>query len=208
MGRLPWIIWRDPMKSQGSLWEGKRRVSVCNGMWSQNFSALSSALLALKTEEGATNQGVQAASSSRKRQESRFSPGAPRGRCPWGHLSVSQVKPISDLRSRELRGNPRVLFWGTKFVAIYYSSNRKWIQWYEKVKVLVAQLCPTVCDSMDFSPPGSSVHGILQAKILEWVAIPFSRGSSQTRDQTRVSHIASGLLTIWATREAQWYTAV
>ena len=45
-------------------------------------------------------------------------------------------------------------------------------------KVLVAQSCPTLCDFMDYSPPGSSVHGILQARILEWVAIPFSRGSS------------------------------
>ena len=48
----------------------------------------------------------------------------------------------------------------------------------KKVKVLVAQLCPTLCDPMNCSPPGFSVHGILQAKILEWVAIPFSRGSS------------------------------
>ena len=46
------------------------------------------------------------------------------------------------------------------------------------VYVLVAQLCLTHCDPMDCSPPGSSVHGILQARILEWVAIPFSRGSS------------------------------
>ena len=47
------------------------------------------------------------------------------------------------------------------------------------VCVLVAQSCPTLCDSMDYSPPGSSAHGILQARILEWVAIIFSRGSSQ-----------------------------
>ena len=45
-------------------------------------------------------------------------------------------------------------------------------------KVLVAQLCLTLCNPMDCSPPGLSVHGILQARILEWVAIPFSRGSS------------------------------
>ena len=51
-----------------------------------------------------------------------------------------------------------------------------------KVKVLVAQSCPTLCDPRDCSPPGSSVHGILQARILEWVAIPFSRGPSQPRD--------------------------
>ena len=49
-------------------------------------------------------------------------------------------------------------------------------------KVLVAQLCPTLCDPMDCSPPGSSVYGILQAGMLEWVDIPFSRGSSQPRD--------------------------
>ena len=47
------------------------------------------------------------------------------------------------------------------------------------VKALVVQSCPTLCDAMDSSPPGSSVHAILQAKILEWVAVPFSRGSSQ-----------------------------
>ena len=68
--------------------------------------------------------------------------------------------------------------------------------------VLVAQLCPTRCDFMVSSPSGSSVHGISQARILEWVAIPFSRGSSQPRDQTQVSCIASRFFTIWATREA------
>ena len=53
-----------------------------------------------------------------------------------------------------------------------------------------AQLYPTLCDSMDCSPPGSSVHGILQARILEWVAIPFSRGSSPPRDRSHVSCIS------------------
>ena len=65
-----------------------------------------------------------------------------------------------------------------------------------KVKVLVTQLCPTLCDSMDYSPPGSSVHGILQPRMVEWVAIPFSRGSSQPRDQTQVSHIVGRFFTI------------
>ena len=55
---------------------------------------------------------------------------------------------------------------------------------------------------MDCSLPGSSVHGILQAGLLEWVAIPFSRGSSQPRDGTQVSHIAGEFFTDWATREA------
>ena len=51
--------------------------------------------------------------------------------------------------------------------------------------MLVAQLCPTVCHPMDCGPPGSSVQGILQARILEWVAIPFSKGYSWPRDQSR-----------------------
>ena len=59
------------------------------------------------------------------------------------------------------------------------------------VCVLVNQSCPVLCHPVDCSPPGSSVHGILQARILEWVAIPLSRGSSQSRDQTWVSCIAS-----------------
>ena len=58
--------------------------------------------------------------------------------------------------------------------------------------------CLTLCNPMD----NYTVHGILQARILEWVAIPFSRGSSQPRDQTQVSHIADRFFTSWATREA------
>ena len=57
------------------------------------------------------------------------------------------------------------------------------------------QLCPTLCDSMECSPPGSSVHGILQARILEWVAMPSSRVSFQPRDQIWVSNIAGGFFT-------------
>ena len=52
------------------------------------------------------------------------------------------------------------------------------------------QLCPTLCDPMGYSPPGSSVHGILWARTLEWVAMPSSRGSSQSRDQTHISCVA------------------
>ena len=68
--------------------------------------------------------------------------------------------------------------------------------------VLVAQSCPSLCGPVDCSPPGSSVHGISQARILEWAAIPFSRGSSQPRDRTWVSCTASGFFTSWAAREA------
>ena len=66
--------------------------------------------------------------------------------------------------------------------------------------VLLAQLCLTLCDPMDCSPPVSFVHGIHKARILEWVAIPLSRGSSRPRDQTWLSLIAGRFLTIGATR--------
>ena len=63
------------------------------------------------------------------------------------------------------------------------------------------QSCLTLCDPMDSSPPGSSVHGILQARILEWFSMTASRGSSQPRDWTWVSCIAGRFFTIWATWE-------
>ena len=64
------------------------------------------------------------------------------------------------------------------------------------VYVLVAQSCLTLCDPTDYSPPDFSVHGILQARILEWIAIPFSRGTSQPRDRTLVSCIAGRFFTV------------
>ena len=69
------------------------------------------------------------------------------------------------------------------------------------VLCLAAQSCPTLCDPMDCSLSGSSVHGILQARILERVAMPSSRGSSQPRNWTQVSCIAGGFFISWATRE-------
>ena len=71
-------------------------------------------------------------------------------------------------------------------------------------KVKGAQPYLTLCDPIDCSSPGSSVHGILQAIILEWVAVPFSMAPSQPRDQTQVSSIAGRFFTSWATREAQY----
>ena len=67
----------------------------------------------------------------------------------------------------------------------------------------VAQSCPTLCDPMDCSLSGSSVYGIFQARVLEWIAISFSRGSSRPRNWTQVSCIAGRRFTVWATREAQ-----
>ena len=60
-----------------------------------------------------------------------------------------------------------------------------------------AELCLAVCDPLDCSPPGSSVHGIPQARIVEWVAISSSRGSSSPRDRTRVSFIGRQVLYLW-----------
>ena len=70
--------------------------------------------------------------------------------------------------------------------------SRKWSE--------VAQLCLTLCDPMDCSPPGSSIHGIFQARVLEWVASSFSRGSSRPRDWTWISRIVGRHFTVWATR--------
>ena len=69
---------------------------------------------------------------------------------------------------------------------------------YLRVLVLVVQLCLTLCDPVDGSPPGSSVHGILQARGLERVAIPFSRRSSPPRNQIQVSCIVGRLSTVYS----------
>ena len=85
----------------------------------------------------------------------------------------------------------RHLLFGRKAMTILSESKNE-----------VAQLCLTLCDPMDCSLPGSSVHRIFQARVLEWAAISFSRGSSQPRDWTQVSCIASRHFTVWGTREA------
>ena len=126
---------------------------------------------------------------------------------------------------------PKVTQWGFQPRGCdsrpYYSDGRKWnpisypsrkpfisgpllayLQWWVShhlpsqsalmiKKVTVTQSCPTLSDPMEL------VHGILQARILEWVVFPFSRGSSQPRDRTQLSHIAGRFFTSWATREGQ-----
>ena len=77
--------------------------------------------------------------------------------------------------------------------------DHKWTE------VKVVQSCPALCDPTYCSLPGSSAHGILQARILEWVAVSFSGESSQTRDRTQVSCITGRCFTVWATREALEY---
>ena len=73
-----------------------------------------------------------------------------------------------------------------------------WFLAHNEKKVKVTESCPTLCDTMDYR-----VHGILQARILEWVTFLFSRWSSQPRDQTQVSCIAGRFFTSWANTEAQ-----
>ena len=91
----------------------------------------------------------------------------------------SQVRTLArELRSRMLSGMVKKVFFNNK------------------IKYVLCLVAPILCNPMDYSPPGCSVHGILQVRILEWVARPSSRGSSQLRDQTQVSHIAGGLFAI------------
>ena len=82
------------------------------------------------------------------------------------------------------------------FTFLFLTSIFKFSSYiYIKVKVKNAQPCPTLCNPMDYT-----VHGILQARILEWVAYPFSRGSSQPRNRTWVSHLAGGFFANWVIR--------
>ena len=93
----------------------------------------------------------------------------------------------------------------------YIQSGGTWFQFHGGlsgfyiVKSEVAQSCPALCDPMDCSLPDFSVHGIFQARVLEWVAIPFSRGSSRPRGWTRVFCIVGRRFTLWATRKLLFF---
>ena len=92
-----------------------------------------------------------------------------------------------------------IMNWFKHFGRKFGMTHYFWIFMYlENVRFSVM----SDCDPRDCSPPGSSVHGILQARILKWAAIPFSRGPSQPNDRTWVSCTAGRFFTIWATREA------
>ena len=95
--------------------------------------------------------------------------------------------------------------------ATLFNKNIMWkdntdIPWKKESESEVVQSRPTLYNPMDCSLLVSSVHGIFQARVLEWVAISFPRRSSQLRDWTRVSHIAGRHFTLWATREVWWKT--
>ena len=120
------------------------------------------------------------------------------GKIPWRRERL----PIPVFLPGEFHGVTKSWTWLSSRSSIYLvfigkvSIRTKWVKW-KCLKVKVTQLCLTLCNPMDYT-----VHGILQARILEWVAFPFSRGSSQPRDQSQVSRIAGRFFTSWATREA------
>jgi len=99
------------------------------------------------------------------------------GYSPWGHKESDMTESDSGILSRRDK-------------ALTLCNNLE----------LAAQPCLTLCDPVDCGLPGSSVHGILQTRILEWEAIPFSRGSSWPKDGTRISFIVGRFFTIWATK--------
>ena len=112
--------------------------------------------------------------------------------CPWISKARTQVDCHFFLKGIFLTQGSNLRFLlGRQILCL-------WATWEAPLKVKVKS-CLTLCDPMDYNPPGSSIHAILQARVLEWVAISFSEGSSWPRDQTRVSHIVGRRFTIWAT---------
>ena len=93
--------------------------------------------------------------------------------------------------------------WHVSWVTLIVSNFSLW-----KLEALVTQSCLILCDSIDCSPPDSSVHEILQSRTLEWVAISFSRGSFWPRNRTRLSCIAGRFFTDWTTREPISHSSV
>ena len=131
-------------------------------------------------------------------------PPSPLSNCTWFYIPVLKImnlacliwhKTPTNFAPSAVNGRSVVPF---DFCCLFGGGVEK----NRKAKVLVAQSCQTLCYPMDCSPPGSSVRGILQARILEWVAIPFSRASPRPGDWTQVSWIAGGFFPIWAAWEA------
>ena len=110
---------------------------------------------------------------------------------------MSSVKTVYFLRVIQMSQHPMWLaLW------IYGLGVKLWCIQLEGLKVCICVSCLTVCNPTNCTPPGSSIRGILQARILEWIASPFSRGSSQLRDRNWVSRTAGRFFTVWVTREA------
>ena len=124
----------------------------------------------------------------------------------WFGVFFKKYSNVKDKFTLKSRGMAPCFYWSIVDFQ-YCVSFRCTAQWFSYITKCVRMCvrhsgCLTLWDPMDCSLPGSSVHGILQTRILEWVAILFSRGSSRPRDWTWVSHIAGRLFTTWATRGA------
>ena len=118
------------------------------------------------------------------------------------HSSTSQVGLSAGLQPGELRlGAFRARVIQPPCELSFRSFGTMRYQIKDKWRLMFVLSHAWLCDPTDYSPPGSSVHGILQARILEWVAIPFSRGSSRPRNQTWISCIANRFFIIWALGE-------
>ena len=118
-----------------------------------------------------------------------------------GHLALYHLAQFRERRDYGRRMSERFEiadFWWRKMV----TSQGMWVDSKRKRKKKVKSR-PTLCNPMDYSLPGSMVHGIFQARMLEWVAISFSRRSSPPRDWTQVSRIVGRHFTIWATRDSR-----
>ena len=120
------------------------------------------------------------------------------GEAGGGCLTPETLESQCPLR----KGTNRLCTWAFAFLSAHVMRKTA-IKQADGVIVAVWLSHVRLCNTMDCSPTGSSVCGILQARILEWVAMPFARGSSWTWDWTWVSHIAGRFFTVWATREAQ-----
>ena len=121
------------------------------------------------------------------------------------HKRVSNQTPPHLRRKTASSPKPTCTAYSCEFLQVFlgkphqeWSSRSSSGYWKETE---VARSCPTLCDPMDCSIRGASIHGIFQARILEWVAISFFRGSFQPRDWAWVSYIAGRCFTIWATRD-------
>ena len=119
----------------------------------------------------------------------------------WLKLHTASVGGKGSIPGLELR-SPAEELRSRMWLSQKKEKKKRQLKYLLAVAVLGTQSGPALCDPRDCSSPGSSVYGVLQAKIREWVAIPFSSGSSRPRDWTQVSCIAGRFFTMWATREA------
>ena len=121
---------------------------------------------------------------------------------PWNNAG----KDILFVRGYSIQSVATAMFPSWKLYFIQPGQRYEWSHSFSTISTMseneVAQSSLTLCDPIDCSLPDFSVHGIFQTRVLEWVVISFSRGSSWPRDQTQVSRIVGRRFTLWATREA------